>query len=72
MIANIVVEQTKEGDFSCFIEEDIPYLGLLGYGSSSEEAINSLIDFYNQSKEELRAEGKIVPELNFIIHYDMP
>lgn len=72
MIANIVVEQTKEGDFSCFIEEDIPYLGLLGYGSSSEEAINSLIDFYNQSKEELRAEGKIVPELKFIIHYDMP
>ncbi|MDE5828252.1 MAG: pilus assembly protein HicB [Duncaniella sp.] len=72
MIANIVVEQTKEGDFSCFIEEDIPYLGLLGYGSSSEEAINSLIDFYNQSKEELRTEGKIVPELKFIIHYDMP
>ncbi|MDE6823126.1 MAG: pilus assembly protein HicB [Duncaniella sp.] len=72
MIANIVVEQTKEGDFSCFIEEDIPYLGLLGYGRSSEEAINSLIDFYNQSKEELRAEGKIVPELKFIIHYDMP
>ena len=72
MIANIIVEQTKDGDFSCFVEEDIPYVGLLGYGSSSEEAINSLVDFYNQSKEDLRAEGKKLPDLKFVIHYDMP
>ena len=46
MIANIIVEQTKDGYFSCFVEEEIPYVGLLGYGSSSEEAIRSLQDFY--------------------------
>lgn len=72
MTANIVVEQTKDGYFSCFMEEEIPYVGLLGYGYSSSEAINDLIDFYNQSKNELKAEGKILPELEFVVHYDMP
>jgi len=72
MIANIIVEQTKEGDFSCFVEEEIPYVGLLGYGSSSEEAINSLIDFYTLMKDELSMEGKNLPDLDFVVHYDMP
>ena len=72
MIANIIVEQTKDGYFSCFVEEDIPYVGLLGYGSSSEEAIRSLVDFYKQMKTELKDEGKNLPELEFVVHYDMP
>lgn len=72
MIANIIVEQTKDGDFSCFVEEEIPYVGLLGYGSSSEEAIRSLLDFYELMKAELKEEGKELPVLEFVIHYDMP
>ena len=72
MTANIVVEQTKDGYFSCFVEEEIPCVGLLGYGGSSEEAINDLIAFYEQEKATLSAEGKTIPELEFVIHYDMP
>lgn len=72
MIANIIVEQTKDGDFSCFVEEEIPYVGLLGYGSSSEEAVRNLMDFYRQMKAELKEEGKIIPDLDFVVHYDMP
>ena len=72
MIANIIVEQTKDGDFSCFVEEEIPYVGLLGYGDSSEEAIKNLKDFYYQMKAELKEEGKILPDLEFVVHYDMP
>lgn len=72
MTANIVVEQNKDGYFSCFVKEEIPYLGLFGYGENSQEAIDSLISFYKESKEELAQEGKIVPDLEFVIHYDMP
>ena len=72
MIANIIVEQTKDGFFSCFVKEDIPHVGLFGYGDTSEEAIRSLIEFYEQSKIELAAEGKHLPELDFVVHYDMP
>ena len=72
MIANIIVEQTEDGDFSCFVEEDIPYIGLLGYGDSSEKAINDLLSFYEQMKTELHSEGKELPELEFVVHYDMP
>lgn len=72
MKANIVVEQTKDGYFSCFVKEDIPYVGLFGYGDSSEEAISNLISFYEESKEELAQEGKTLPKLEFTVHYDMP
>lgn len=72
MTANIIVEQTKDGYFSCFVKEDIPYVGLLGYGDTSESAVNNLIAFYEESKVELAAEGKILPALEFVIHYDMP
>ena len=71
MIANIIVEQNNEGFYSCFVKEDIPFVGLLGYGESSTEAIDSLIQFYKESKVELAAEGKILPDLEFVIHYDM-
>lgn len=72
MIATIIVEQTKDGDFSCFVEEDLPYVGLLGYDVSSDEAISNLMDFYQQMKAELKTEGKDLPDLDFVIHYDMP
>ena len=72
MIANIVVEQTKDGYFSCFVKEELPHVALLGYGENSEEAIGELISFYEQMKAELAAEGTSLPELEFVIHYDMP
>ena len=72
MKANIVVEQTKDGYFSCYVKEEIPYVGLLGYGESSEEAISNLISFYEESKEDLALEGKTLPDLEFTVHYDMP
>ena len=72
MKANIIIEQTKDGYFSCFVEEELPYVGLLGYGDSSQEAIDDLISTYTQLKEDLKAEGKDLPDLEFVVHYDMP
>ena len=65
MKANIIIEQTKDGYFSCFVEEELPYVGLLGYGDSSQEAIDDLISTYTQLKEDLKAEGKDLPDLEF-------
>lgn len=72
MKANIIVEQNNEGYFSCFVQEHLPHVGLLGYGETSEAAINDLVDFYHEAKEILAAEGKELPELEFVVHYDMP
>lgn len=72
MKANIVVEQTKDGFFSCFVKEDIPDMAPLGYGESSEEAINDLLSSYEEMKAMLASEGIASPELEFEIHYDMP
>lgn len=71
MKGTIVVEQGKDGHFSCFLEEEIPYLGLFGYGSSSQEAIDNLKAFYEEAKAIMAKEGKDVPEIEFSIKYDM-
>ena len=71
MVANVIIQQNKDGYFSCFIKEDIPYVGLLGYGESSKEAIDSMLEFYKEEKELLAKEGKELPDLEFKFHYDM-
>lgn len=71
MKGTIIVEQGKDGYFSCYMEEEIPYLGLLGYGESSQEAIDNLKAFYEEGKAMLAKEGKEVPEIEFSVKYDM-
>lgn len=71
MKATIVVEQGVDGHFSCFMEEEIPYVSLLGYGDSSQQAIDDLLSFYKESKTELAKEGKTLPEIEFTVKYDM-
>ena len=69
MKATIVVEQGVDGHFSCFMEEEIPYVSLLGYGDSSQQAIDDLLSFYKESKTELAKEGKTLPEIEFTVKY---
>lgn len=71
MVGTIVVEQGKDGYFSCYLEEEIPYLGLHGYGESSQEAIDDFLAFYKEGKAMLAEQGKEVPEIEFTIKYDM-
>lgn len=71
MKATIVVEQGKDGHFSCYVEEEVPYLGLMGYGESSKEAINDLMAFYEEGKALMAKDGKEVPEMEFSVKYDM-
>ncbi len=71
MKANIVIETSNDGYFSCYMVESIPDFGLLGYGSSVQEAKDDLLSAYETIKEMLAEEGKVAPELNFVWHYDM-
>lgn len=71
MKGTIVVEQGRDGYFSCYMEEEIPYIGLLGYGKTSQEAIEELKAVYKEEKAFLEKEGKKVPEIEFTVKYDM-
>lgn len=71
MKANIVFEMAKDGGCSCFMQEDVPDFGLLGYGNSPQEAKADMLQAYEEIKEVLREEGKTPTELEFVYHYDM-
>lgn len=70
-IANIVVEISKDGFYSCYCIEEFEHFALFGYGDSVKDAKNDLISSYQEIKEMLEDEGKEVPELEFVWHYDM-
>lgn len=50
--------------------EDVPDFGLLGYGSTPQEAKNDMLQAYEEIKELLLSEGKKPLELEFVYHYD--
>lgn len=71
MKANIIFEMAKDGGCSCYMVEDIPDFGLLGYGDTPREAKADMLQAYEEIKELLAAEGKVATELEFVYHYDM-
>ena len=72
MKVTIVIEKNKTGLFSAFMEDDLPDFALNGQGYTVEEAKGELICAYNEIKEMLIEEGKVVPELEFEYRYDIP
>jgi predicted RNase H-like HicB family nuclease len=72
MKVNVVIEKNETGLFSAYVEDDLPDFDLNGQGYTVEEAKNELICAYNEIKELLIEEGKVVPELEFEYRYDMP
>lgn len=71
MKVNVIFEMAKDGGCSCFMKDEIPDFGLLGYGNSPQEAKEDMLQGYEEIKEVLRDEGKTPPELEFVYHYDM-
>lgn len=71
MKANIIFEMAKDGGCSCYMAEEIPDFGLLGFGNTPHEAKADMLQSYEEIKELLLAEGKTPVELEFIYHYDM-
>lgn len=67
MKITIIVEKATDGSFSCYMKEDIPSVGLFGYGDTAEDAKNDLLESYKEIKEM----NISVPELDFTFQYDL-
>lgn len=71
MKVTAIMEKAKDGNFSCYVEDDLPGFGLAGYGSTAAEAKADMLAAYAEIREDMAAEGKEVPELEFVYKYDM-
>lgn len=71
MVVNVVFEMAKDGGCSCYMVEDVPHIGLSGYGNNPREAKADMLKAYDEIKEMLIAEGTQPAELEFVYHYDM-
>lgn len=71
MKANIIFEMAKDGGCSCYMQEEIPDFGLLGFGNTPQEAKEDMLLAYQEIRELLEAEGKHPAELEFVYHYDV-
>lgn len=71
MKVNIIFEMAKDGGCSCFMEDEIADFGLSGYGETPKEAKEDMLHAYEEIKELLKEEGKSVPDLEFVYHYDI-
>ena len=71
MKANIVFEMAKDGGCSCYMLEELPDFGLLGFGNTPQEAKADMLKAYVEINELLVKEGKTPIKLEFVYHYDM-
>ncbi len=71
MIANVIVETASDGYYSCYVEEEFKDFALFGYGNSAEEAKADMLASYKEIADIKKKEGKQIPDLEFVYHYDM-
>ncbi len=71
MKANIVFEMAKDGGCSCYMLEELPDFGLLGFGNTPQEAKADMLKAYEEINDLLVKEGKTPIKLEFVYHYDM-
>ena len=71
MKANIVFEMAKDGGCSCYMLEEVPDFGLLGFGNTPQEAKADMLKAYEEINDLLVKEGKTPIKLEFVYHYDM-
>lgn len=71
MKVTAIMEKAKDGNFSCYVEEDLPGFGLAGFGCTAGEAKADMLAAYDEIREDMAAEGWVVPDLEFVYKYDM-
>ena len=71
MKTDVIFEMAKDGGCSCHPLQDFPDFALTGYGSNPQEAKQEMLMASDEIKEMLAAQGKSIPELEFVYHYDM-
>ena len=71
MKVTVIMEKASDGYYSCFVDDELPGLGLAGYGNSDEEAKKDLMNTFEEMKKVQEEEGNPLPELDFVYKYDM-
>ena len=64
MKATIIIEGCQ-GNYSCYMVEELPHCALLGYGNTVEECKKDLLTAYDELQEIGAAEGWQLPELEY-------
>ncbi len=68
----VIVERTKDGFYSCFVEDELPDCMLAGYGNTAAEAKSDMQVGYYEINECNAKEGKEpLPELTYVYKYNM-
>lgn len=70
MKVTVVFEMAKDGGCSCYTVEDIPGIGLTGYGNSPYEAKADMLQAYEEIKEMQRLDGEEPIDLQLEYVYD--
>lgn len=68
---DVIFEMAKDGGCSCHLMQDFPDFALTGYGESPQEAKAELLQTYSEMKDIFAEQGKHLPDLEFVYHYDM-
>ena len=71
MKVKVVIERGKDNRFSAYMDYYELAFGLSGFGKTAQEAINDFYECYEEAKMMQSREGKITPELEFEIQYDL-
>lgn len=67
----VTIERAKDGSYWCQTENDILGGYLSATGKTVQEAKEDLSECLEEAREDLRSEGKIVPEVEFTYKYDL-
>jgi len=71
MKVKVIIEKGKDNRFSAYMDYYELDFGLSGFGKTAQEAINDFYECYDEEKTMQLREGKIAPELEFDIQYDV-
>lgn len=71
MKVTVIMEKATDGFFSCYVDDELEGFGLMGHGSTAEEAKKDMLVAYDEMKELFAEEGKEIPELEFVYKYDL-
>ena len=71
MDVTAIMEKSKDGLYSCYVDEELPGFGLSGFGATAEEAKEDMLEVYEEMKAIFAEEGKTMPELHFTYKYDL-
>ncbi len=71
MKVTVIMEKATDGFFSCYVDDELEGFGLMGHGSTAEEAKKDMLVAYNEMKELFAEQGKEIPALEFVYKYDL-